>query len=98
MLKFLICFFFLFAAPLMAQNAPAAAAANGAPAAQMTAPTLPEGESSKNPSMLTKLAVLAGLSLLPFAIMLLTSFMKIVVVLSLLRNALGVQQTPPNQV
>lgn len=53
---------------------------------------------SANPSMVTKLAVLAGLSLLPFAIMLLTSFMKIVVVLSLLRNALGVQQTPPNQV
>lgn len=51
-----------------------------------------------NPSMVTKLAILAGLSLLPFAIMLLTSYMKIVVVLSLLRNALGVQQTPPNQV
>jgi len=48
--------------------------------------------------MITKLAVLAGLSMLPFAIMLLTSFTKIVVVLSLLRNALGVQQTPPNQV
>lgn len=80
----------------MAQNAPAAApASNGAAAfPQMTT----EDESSKNPSMLTKLAVLAGLSLLPFAIMLLTSFMKIVVVLSLLRNALGVQQTPPNQV
>lgn len=53
---------------------------------------------SQNPQMLTKLAVLAGLSLLPFAIMLLTSFVKIVIVLSLLRNALGVQQTPPNQV
>ena len=48
--------------------------------------------------MVTKLAVLAGLSLLPFAIMLLTSFMKIIVVLSFLRQALGVQQTPPNQV
>ncbi len=48
--------------------------------------------------MLTKLAILAGLSLLPFAAMLLTSFVKIVIVLSLLRNALGVQQTPPNQV
>jgi type III secretion protein R len=54
--------------------------------------------SANNPSMVTKLAILAGLSLLPFAVMLLTSFMKIVVVLSLLRNALGVQQTPPNQV
>jgi type III secretion protein R len=52
----------------------------------------------QQPSVVTKLGVLAGLALLPFAIMLLTSFMKIVVVLSLLRNALGVQQTPPNQV
>ena len=48
--------------------------------------------------MVTKLAIIAGLSLLPFSIMLLTSFTKIVVVLSLLRQALGVQQTPPNQV
>ena len=30
--------------------------------------------------------------------MILTSFLKIVVVLSLLRSALGVQQAPPNQV
>jgi len=50
------------------------------------------------PSLVTQLTVLAGLSLLPFAVMLLTSYVKIVVVLSLLRNALGVQQTPPNQV
>lgn len=55
-------------------------------------------EASANPALLTKLAVLAGLSLLPFAAMLLTSFTKIVVVLSLLRSALGVQQVPPNQV
>lgn len=67
--------------------------------AQETAPPLTTAaQESLNPSLVTKLAVLAGLSLLPFAIMLLTSFMKIVVVLSLLRNALGVQQTPPNQV
>lgn len=51
-----------------------------------------------NPPLLSKLAVLAGLSLLPFAIMLLTSYIKLIVVLSLLRNALGTQQTPPNQV
>lgn len=50
------------------------------------------------PSIITKLAVLAGISVLPFAIMLLTSFAKMVIVLSLLRNAIGVQQTPPNQV
>jgi type III secretion protein R len=56
------------------------------------------GVEQANPTLVTKLLVLAGLSLLPFAIMLLTSFMKIVVVLSLFRQALGVQQTPPNQV
>jgi type III secretion protein R len=50
------------------------------------------------PSLIVELSVLAGLSILPFAVMLLTSFVKIVIVLSLLRNALGVQQSPPNQV
>ena len=58
----------------------------------------PFDETQNNPAMLTKLAVLAGMAMLPFAVMLLTSFVKIVVVLSLLRNALGLQQTPPNQV
>lgn len=48
--------------------------------------------------MLTQTTVLIFLALLPFFIMLLTAFMKIVVTLSLLRNAIGVQQTPPNQV
>ena len=38
------------------------------------------------------------MSLLPFIIMILTSFLKIVIVLSLLRSALGVQQAPPNQI
>jgi type III secretion protein R len=50
------------------------------------------------PSMVEELAAITALSLLPFAIMLLTSYIKIVVVLSLLRNALGVQQSPPNAV
>ena len=58
----------------------------------------PAGTVMQGPSVVTRLAVLAGLALLPFAIMLLTSFIKIIIVLSLLRNALGVQQTPPNQV
>lgn len=49
------------------------------------------------PSVVSKMAVITGLALLPFAIMLMTSFVKIIIVLSLLRNALGVQQTPPNQ-
>lgn len=53
---------------------------------------------SKSPNMITMVSVLAGVALLPFAIMLMTSFVKIIIVLSLLRNALGVQQSPPNQV
>lgn len=89
MLKLLFCLLLLITPPLAAQNAPAKANQTIAAA---------EAPSSNNPPMVTKLAILAGLSLLPFAVMLLTSFMKIVVVLSLLRNALGVQNTPPNQV
>ncbi|RDU96756.1 type III secretion system export apparatus subunit SctR [Trinickia dinghuensis] len=42
-------------------------------------------------------AVLA-ISLVPFIAMVVTSYAKIVVVLGLLRNALGVQQVPPNMV
>lgn len=43
------------------------------------------------------LAVVA-ISLIPFVAMVATSYAKIVVVLGLLRNALGVQQVPPNMV
>lgn len=50
------------------------------------------------PSLITQTAAIAFMSLMPFIVMILTSFVKIVVVLSLLRNALGVQQAPPNQV
>jgi type III secretion protein R len=50
------------------------------------------------PTIIEELGAITALALLPFAIMLLTSYIKIVVVLSLLRNALGVQQSPPNQV
>lgn len=52
----------------------------------------------KRPSLITQAAVLSLLAMLPFVVMILSSFMKIVVVLSLLRSALGVQQSPPNQV
>ena len=43
------------------------------------------------------LALLLGaLSLMPLALMITTSFLKISIVLMLTRNALGVQQIPPN--
>ena len=43
-------------------------------------------------------AVLVALSLAPFLAIMVSSFVKIVVVLQLLRNALGIQQIPPNLV
>lgn len=42
--------------------------------------------------------VLVAMAVLPFAAMVVTSYTKIVVVLGLLRNAIGVQQVPPNMV
>lgn len=42
--------------------------------------------------------LIALLGLLPFAVVMITSFAKIVVILGLVRNALGVQQVPPNMV
>ena len=44
------------------------------------------------------IVLLVGLSLLPFLAMIATSYLKIVVVISLIRNALGIQSIPPNMV
>lgn len=44
------------------------------------------------------MGLLAAMALLPFAVMMLTSFSKIVVVLSILRSAMGTQQAPPTMV
>lgn len=41
---------------------------------------------------------LAALSLAPFVLIMMTSFVKIAVVLSIIRSALGTQQIPPTQV
>ncbi len=53
------------------------------------------GESSDLLEILLGLTVLA---LLPSILIMTTSFTRIVIVLSCLRNAIGLQQTPPNQV
>jgi type III secretion protein R len=47
---------------------------------------------------LSFLLVMAALSLIPFVILLMTSFVKIAVVLSILKGALGTPQVPPGQV
>lgn len=52
--------------------------------------------SSFSPALV--LLTVVSLALAPFVAVMVTSFTKIVVVLSLLRNALGLQQVPPNVV
>jgi type III secretion protein R len=75
--------------------------AQGVSSPQLAAAIAPGGMTPGLPSqlgILPTVSVLLLLSLLPFAVMLLTSFTKIAVVLSLLRQALGTQSAPPTQV
>lgn len=51
-----------------------------------------------NADPLSLIVLLVALSLAPFVAVMVTSYIKIVVVLNLIRNALGVQQIPPNMV
>ena len=57
------------------------------------------GETTEGTSNTVKiLTVLTVLSLAPSILIMMTAFTRIIIVLSFLRNALGLQQTPPNQV
>lgn len=59
-------------------------------------------DTSQNPAQLSVflqiLLLLTVLSIAPAILLMLTSFTRLVVVFSILRHALGLQQTPPNQV
>ncbi|WP_227270241.1 type III secretion system export apparatus subunit SctR [Roseobacter weihaiensis] len=48
------------------------------------------------PAIIGILGIVVGLGLLTFFVVATTSFIKIAVVLFIVRNALGIQQTPPN--
>ena len=50
------------------------------------------------PDLLPIIFGVAAIGLIPFAVITMTAFLKIAVVLFLLRNALGTQQTPPSLV
>ncbi len=62
--------------------------------------TLDFGETggSQTQTILQLIALVTILSLAPSILVMVTSFTRIVVVLSFLRSALGIQQTPPNSV
>ena len=57
-----------------------------------------EGGAPEATSPLALVALLAAMALLPFALIMVTSFVKVAVVLSILRTAIGAQQVPPNQI
>lgn len=73
----------------------AIAAPAGLPAVTIT-PTPGGGETWS--VSLQILAIMTALTLLPSALLMMTSFMRIVIVLSLLRQAMGTMQTPSNQI
>lgn len=60
--------------------------------------TLDLGEPSVTGRIVQMVLLLTVLSLAPSILLMVTSFTRIVVVLSLLRSALGLQQSPPNAV
>jgi len=62
-------------------------------------PKIPDVSSRENFSAAMQIVVLLTvLSLAPAILLMMTSFTRIIIVLSLLRQALGTQQLPPNQV
>lgn len=65
------------------------------PLVAVGAAAAPEGIASRP---LVLVFVMAALSLLPFVLLLMTSFVRIAVVLSILKGALGTPQIPPTQV
>jgi flagellar biosynthesis protein FliP len=72
-------------------------ALSAAPAlAQSVTFDLGEGGGSTTGRIIQLVALLTVLSLAPAILVTVTSFTRIIVVLSFLRNALGVQSTPPN--
>jgi flagellar biosynthetic protein FliP len=79
----------LLALPLLAVAAP------GIPAFNSTA--APGGGTAYSLPVQT-LLLLTSLTFLPAALLMMTSFTRIIIVLSLLRQALGTQTAPPNQV
>jgi len=57
-----------------------------------------EGNGSVTGRIIQMVALLTILSLAPSILIMMTSFTRIIVVLSFLRTAMGIQQTPPNTV
>lgn len=91
------------AAPAPAARPAAAGAALGTPdqgASEALGRALDDVAGDGKPLTLSLqiLVVMGLLTILPSLVLMMTSFTRIIIVLSILRQALGLQQTPPNQV
>ena len=84
-------------APMAAQAAAAATGASEPGIPALTVQTAPGGGQTYTLT-LQVLALMTALTLLPAIVLMMTAFTRIVIVLGILRQALGAGQTPPNQV
>jgi len=73
---------------------PAAAWSQGIPMVNVTG----SGKDAQYSLSLQLLALMTTLTLLPSLLLMMTSFVRIIIVMSILRQALGTGQTPPNNV
>ncbi|WP_298092076.1 flagellar type III secretion system pore protein FliP [uncultured Sphingomonas sp.] len=92
---------FFVAMPAFAQGAPAAPAPGVGDAVDRALGQLGGGGTGQSGSLslsLQVLIIMGLLTILPGILLMMTSFTRIVIVLAVLRQALGLQQTPPNQV
>jgi flagellar biosynthesis protein FliP len=83
---FFLCFWLLISQSALAQSP-----------LQLSATPLPNGGTTYSVAIQT-LLIFTALSFLPAMLLLMTGFTRIVIVLALLRQALGLQSSPPNQV
>jgi len=97
LLPYLLAFVLL--APAFAMAAPLAPTATGAAAAANSGFSIDlNGSGLFSDRMIQIVALITVLSVAPSILIMMTSFVRIVVVLSLLRTAMGLQQSPPNSV
>ena len=89
---------FVIVDPAFAQAAAAAPATGGQPGALDRAVNTLAGDGRPLSLSLQILLLMSLLTVLPSLLLIMTSFTRIIVDLPLLRQALGLQQTPPNQV
>ena len=94
LIKYMICFAFCLVAVIVSF----VVLTQTADAASSITLDLDSGEADQNSSTLDLLFMLAFLALIPSFLMMMTSFVRIVIALSFLRNAIGTQSSPPNQV